>query len=418
MNIIKIILSVIFFILSFIFIITGLVSFTVPETGAGWAIGFLIIGSLFLLAGIALIKRRKKPQYKIEKIEPIVEKPSYTLTEQDKEDAKKEYIEQLKQEMFQNIKVNASPLSVEISYGDNNNENKRKGRYIRKHVDDYVVIDIETTGLSPKINEILELSAIKINNNKINNIYSTLVKPNIEITSKITSINGITNEMVESAPKINDVLLTYLNFIGDSILLGHNVIFDIDFINHYSLECYNKPFVNDYIDTLTLSRNILPELKNHKLGTLANHFKIKTEGEHRGLADCKTTFNIYNKLRENIEQNVFLINHGTKLKTSKIKADTVNFNQDHSFYGKTIVFTGELEKMTRIEAAKTVANLGGINGDSITKKTNYLVLGNFDNVQSVKDGKSTKQKKAEEYISKGQDLHIINEYEFYKLIEE
>ena len=89
----------------------------------------------------------------------------------------------------------------------------------------------------------------------------------------------------------------------------------------------------------------------------------------------------------------------------------------HPLYNKVCVFTGTLEKYSRQEAAQIVVNLGGSCGNSVTKKTNYLILGNNDYCSMIKDGKSSKQKKAEEYKLKGQDIEIIPESVFYDMIE-
>lgn len=103
------------------------------------------------------------------------------------------------------------------------------------------------------------------------------------------------------------------------------------------------------------------------------------------------------------------------LKSSDIVASTQNFDPSHPLYGKVCVFTGTLEKMTRKDAMQLVADLGGINGDSVTKKTNYLILGNNDYCPLIKDGKSNKQKKAESLILNGADLAILPENTFYDL---
>lgn len=97
---------------------------------------------------------------------------------------------------------------------------------------------------------------------------------------------------------------------------------------------------------------------------------------------------------------------------------TLTFDENHPLFGKVCVFTGTLEKMQRKEVMQLVADLGGIPGDNITKKTNYLVLGNNDYCKTIKDGKSTKQKKAEKLILDGADLQIIPEEVFYELVLE
>ena len=100
-------------------------------------------------------------------------------------------------------------------------------------------------------------------------------------------------------------------------------------------------------------------------------------------------------------------------------AESVNeFDEDNPFYGKTVVVTGVLQKMSRAEVMQLIADIGGITGDNVTKKTDYLVLGNNDYCKSIRDGKSSKQKKAEKYILDGLDIKIISENTYYDMIDE
>ena len=301
---------------------------------------------------------------------------------------------------------------------------RQKGESLLTLESDYTVIDIETTGLSPRYDEIIELSAIRVKGNQIVEEFTSLVKPDGKISSFITQLTGITNEMVESAPKINDVIKDYMDFIGDSMLLGHNIHFDLNFIYDNYLACFGERFSNDFVDTMRLSRKVLPELCNHKLGTLAVHYGMETDGAHRGLVDCHMTHGVYANLKEYVVLNDIDLNALCARKRypnqslTKISATVEAFDEDHPLYGKCIVFTGELEKMNRATAAQTAANLGGIPQNGVNKKTDFLILGNNDYNKNIKGGKSSKQRKAEEYILGGHDLQIISETEFYDMIIE
>jgi NAD-dependent DNA ligase len=137
---------------------------------------------------------------------------------------------------------------------------------------------------------------------------------------------------------------------------------------------------------------------------------------HRGLSDCIATHQIYQKLKDDIiTHNIPIKRRYIPQDLKDIKATVNDFDTTHPFYGKYFVFSGAL-KVKREEAAQIVVNLGGINENSITKKTNYLVLGNYDYISSIKEGKSSKHKKAEEYILKGQDLRILSENIFFDMI--
>ena len=137
----------------------------------------------------------------------------------------------------------------------------------------YVLIDIETTGLSPDYDEIIELAAIKVCNNEIIDTFSSFVKPSFEIDEFITELTGITNSMVSNAPDITSVIDKYLDFIGENIIIGHNVNFDINFIYDFAQKNgYN--FSNDFVDTMRLFRKLHPELKHHRLSDMCSLYKI------------------------------------------------------------------------------------------------------------------------------------------------
>lgn len=307
---------------------------------------------------------------------------------------------------------------------------EQKGNSLLIFPDNFTIIDLETTGLDPTFDEIIEVGAIKVKNGNVTDTFNSLVKPEEEIDEFITEITGITNEMLADAPSISEVLPNFLSFVGDDIILGHNVNFDINFVYDIYSKLYNKYFSNSFTDTLRLSRRLLPELEHHRLKDLINHFEINIERQHRSLDDCKATFECYNKLKslalekyENFDNFYSAIKKKSsnkksskQLDLSQIKSTVTEFDEDNPFFKKMCVFTGTLEKMKRADAAQLVVDLGGICGNSVTKKTNYLILGNNDYCPTIKDGKSTKQKKAEELKLKGNDIEIISENTFYDML--
>ena len=163
---------------------------------------------------------------------------------------------------------------------------------------DYTIVDIETTGLSPTSNEIIELSAIRVRGNKIVEKFSTLVKPHGTINAYISGLTGITNTMVQSAPDIKTVLPSFQQFLSNDCILGHNINFDIRFIQHNMMKHLNLSFDNTSLDTVRLARKFCPNLGSYKLSNLASHFNINADGHHRALKDCEMTFDVYNKIRE------------------------------------------------------------------------------------------------------------------------
>ena len=163
---------------------------------------------------------------------------------------------------------------------------------------DYVVIDVETTGLQPENSSIIELAALKINNGNIVDTYETLVNHGKNVSKEITKINGITTEMLKGKPSIEKVLPEYLLFIGNNPVMGHNIAFDVKFILFNSIKCglsFDPPYV---VDTLLLSRIAWPELENHKLPTLVDYLGIQNQGRHRALADADSTYKLYLKYAE------------------------------------------------------------------------------------------------------------------------
>lgn len=310
-------------------------------------------------------------------------------------------------------------------------ERTYKGQSVIDFPEQYIVIDIETTGLSPIYDEIIEIAAIKVEEGIPTYTFSTLVKPTHDIDDFISALTGITNDMLSTAPTLSEVLPLFIDFIGDDILLGHNVNFDINFLYDNIENVLGKHLKNSFIDTMRIFRKLYPSLAHHRLMDLATNYGIDYSRAHRSLTDCKITYYCFKRMIEEIslkyESKQFFINlfkkaprrtYSTFLKASDIIANTENIDADNPLYGKTFVFTGALEKMLRKEAMQIVVNFGGINGDNVTKSTNYLVLGNNDYCKSIKDGKSNKHKKAEALKLSGHDIEIISENVFYDMISE
>ena len=295
-----------------------------------------------------------------------------------------------------------------------------KGNSLLEFTSNFVSIDIETTGLDPKYDEIIELSAIRYRNFKEAEKYQTLVKPSEEISDFITELTGISNEMVENAPNIKEALPEFIKFIGQDVVLGHNSNFDINFI-YDNCELIGLPrFSNDFIDNMRLCRRLLPGLNHHRLKDMKEHFGITTEKEHRAEDDARATATIFIELKA-LADNTPDWNKYKKasyFKAKDITTEKAEFDEDHPLFGKVCVFTGTLSRMTRKEAMQIVVDVGGINGDGVTAKTNYLVLGNTDYRKVGADGKSSKQRKAEALKLKGNDIEIISENVFFSLLDD
>lgn len=159
---------------------------------------------------------------------------------------------------------------------------------------EYVVFDIETTGLLPTKDKITEIGAVKIKKGEIVDRFSQLINPGIKIPEKIVKLTGITDEMVSGKPSIESVLPDFLNFIGNSVLVAHNASFDIGFIRE-NCKKINAEISNAILDTLQLSRELFPQLKKHKLDVIAKHLNISLDNHHRAVDDAEATANIFLK---------------------------------------------------------------------------------------------------------------------------
>lgn len=297
-----------------------------------------------------------------------------------------------------------------------------KGRSIVAFPSSYTVIDIETTGLDPRFCDIIEIAAIKYSSGQKTDVFSTLVHPEEPIDDYVTELTGITNEMLKNAPDISEGIQKFYEFIGDDLLIGYNVNFDINFLYDNLKRCHSLTLSNSFVDVMRIARKVLPELKNHRQATVSAHYGVSSPGAHRAAPDCETCQAIFEKLQADIlaggeSLDDFKISSGRNyLRAKNIATENASFDTSHPLFGKVCVFTGTLEKMLRKDAMQLVVDLGGSVADNVTKKTNYLILGNNDFCCSIKDGKSNKQKKAEALILKGHDIEILSENVFYDLV--
>lgn len=174
---------------------------------------------------------------------------------------------------------------------------RNKGKRLNAYVKDYVVFDLETTGIHQERDAIIEISAIKVQDGVIRAEYSTLVNPGRHIPAGATAVNGITDAMVAGAPDIAEAIAGFMNFIGNEILVGHNIhSFDTNFAYDAAWLALGKAMDNDYIDTLYMARRCLPQLAHHKLTDVSEYFHIETEGAHRALNDCVMNQKCYEEM--------------------------------------------------------------------------------------------------------------------------
>ncbi len=155
---------------------------------------------------------------------------------------------------------------------------------------DFIAIDVETTGLEVEDCELIEVSAIKYSEDEIVSYFTSLINPGVKIPEKITELTGITDEDLRGKPSIEKVMPFLSEYLGDLDLLGHNVNFDIGFIDKY----FNNQRLKDQskIDTLSLSRRIFSDLPSRSLSSVCQHLDIRVE-HHRSLEDARAAAEIY-----------------------------------------------------------------------------------------------------------------------------
>lgn len=299
-----------------------------------------------------------------------------------------------------------------------------KGSSIIAFPEKYTVIDLETTGLSPQFDEIIEFAAIKYRDGKQVDIFNTLVNPGFSLDPFITDLTGITDEMLKCAPTVQDVIEDFVSFIGDDCVIGHNVGFDVNFIYDTSMKYLGKPFRNDHINTVRFANKLLPDLPHKTLTCICEHFCVPTTGSHRALKDCELVNEAYQQMIAMIDDrdafiSLFKPKNGNSWKVNDVIADP-NYvaSEDTEIYGKVFCFTGKLDQMPRKDACQIVVNMGGSVTPSVTKETHYLVLGCTDYCKTIKDGKTQKQKKADKLQQNGYDIMVITEDVFYQMIED
>lgn len=168
--------------------------------------------------------------------------------------------------------------------------------------DTYIVFDIETTGFSSIRDSIIEIGAVKVQDGRIVDRFSTFVNPKRPIPFEITNLTSITDEMVMDSPGIETILPQFLEFVGDGVLVAHNAGFDVGFIEQ---NCRNLGLDDHfiYVDTVALARVLLPTLSKYKLNIVAKALNISLENHHRAVDDAGATAEIFVKFVEMLKKD-------------------------------------------------------------------------------------------------------------------
>lgn len=237
-----------------------------------------------------------------------------------------------------------------------------------KEIDDmdaYIALDLETTGLSPKSDRILEIGAARVVNGVVVDSYSTLIDPERVIPGRITELTGITQDMVKGMPKIKDAVPGLVAFCGELPLLGHNIMFDYSFIKHSAVN-NGFTFEKEGIDTLKISRALLADLPSRSLQSLRLHYEIPQENVHRALDDALTAHLLYRRLKSEYgEENSELfapkiLNYKVKKQGPATPAQKRHLQELVKYH--RIELSTEVESLTKNEASRLIDTILGSYG--------------------------------------------------------
>jgi DNA polymerase III epsilon subunit family exonuclease len=279
----------------------------------------------------------------------------------------------------------------------------------------YVFLDVETTGLSPYRDAIIQLSAIKYVGREPTEAFDSYVNPLRPIPPESTNVNGITDDMVASAPTIDQLQGPFLDFASGAVLVGYNVGFDLAFLNH----TFQGAFVGaPYLDVLGYARDLL-FLPNYRLETVATSIGFHPDGDfHDSLADCQATAAVFYHLGLTEAAETPRVYHPGPSRSRphphhvERTVSDAELDLAHPFFGKKIVFTGELS-ISRDEAQQYAVNVGAAIRNAVTSKTDYLVVGAQDTTIVGADGMSAKQRKAQALNRAGKaNIAILSERDF------
>ena len=305
------------------------------------------------------------------------------------------------------------------------------------NVRDYVALDTETTGLDTKRCEIIELAGVKINAGETVDTFQAFVKPRdgYGIPSFITKLTGITNEMVADAHGIEYELPRFFEFIGNMPVIGQNVSFDIKFMECGAIESgIDRQFLQA-CDIMRLSRIVFPDLPRHRLRdtfTACCDVSGNTPDfgkQHRALADSMMTMFCYETMRPYLvdkygedpdaewnRQKRFEAYASYKEFLENVSPTVEEIDESNPFFGSNICFTGKLSSLTRKGAWQEAVNLGAVPQKSVTKKTDYLVVGYTEFSASLKGRPSSKRVRAQELYERTAAPQIVSEEFFMQFV--
>lgn len=312
--------------------------------------------------------------------------------------------------------------------------------YSSDYLKEYVVIDIETTGLHSTTDKIIELGAVRYRDNVEVARFNSLVRPYTntlihqytidefeELAGQggvkyiedpfITKLTGITDEMLDDAPTARQVAPQFFDFIGNLPIVGHNIArFDLLFLRKLATVTKTRTTIgHDYFDTMQMAPDFASGSPSKKLKEVGFHLGVYGYlDNHRALDDAIYNAQVFQVMKEGIpyeELDYYRKRDTRSMNALSIQPNPEIFRLGGELHDRHFVFTGEMA-ISRAEAMQRVCDLGGVPLQSITRKANYLVVSEREDIPPV-----AKLQKAREYIHQGQDLEIISESAFYALLD-
>ncbi len=295
-----------------------------------------------------------------------------------------------------------------------NDSNSAKGRLLYSKLNDYTVIDLETSSRYANQASIIELAAVRVRRGKIVDQYTTLIKPLEPIPDEISRITGITNEMLKAAPTLDQKLNEYLRFIGNDVLLGHNIrAYDVNVLNYACNALHLPTLHNDMIDTLHYSKKCNIRAISYRLPALAKYFRIEYDA-HRALNDCIANHAIYQRLKPTYSGTYHTAKDRAKQSVENMRTCTIH--PDYAdIAGKSIVLTGDFAIAEDEAIQEKLESLGAVVKRDVSGKTDYLIIGSLGSSQWYYGTYGRKIEKAMELQQQGKPIIMVEEDMFFGL---
>lgn len=250
--------------------------------------------------------------------------------------------------------------------------------------ENYTLIDVETTGLSPTRNRITEMGALKVRHGEIIDTFSELVKfpDSNKVPAFLTKLNGIDEEAIEKdGVDVDEVTKRYRQFIGSDPIVGYNVNFDLNFVYDITSK-YDLPVLsNDYVDVLRLARSFYPNERHNRLIDCMQRMGISETQEHRGLDDCIDTKKVFDEFHKNFRQE-HMLRAQEAIKTMDLTNEWPDLIKDAQNYrspvkNKNVVLVGDFD-LDKDELSTAIENLGGTIQDNVDLTTDFVLTGDHD----------------------------------------